>query len=143
MNRAQQSPLTPALPRGAHCTWPGGSDNRHVRRRSAIPSKMCARTPGRQEEHSGAKLRVPRGSLSHGRFHSSQHWKTGSYQSWLPDGTAVLTGSSGKAWTLRVKPRRTHADQCITHANANILLFLTKYWVGKKRQDIHFPQIDV
>lgn len=104
-----------------HTALAGGSDNRCIRRRSAVPSKVCMRTPGRQEEHRGTKLQVPFEASPHGRFHSSQHWKTGSYQSWPPDRTAVLTGSSGKAWTLQVKPsslhspsRRTEPDQCIT-----------------------------
>ena len=106
----------------------------------ALSLTRCARELQADSKNTGEQSSgVPFGGLSHGRFHSSPHWKTGSYQSWLPDGTAVLTGSSGKAWTLQVKPsslhspsRRTQPDQCITHANANILLFLTKYWVGQK-----------
>lgn len=106
----------------------------------ALSPTRCARELQADRKNTGEQSSgAPFGGVSHGRFHSSQHRKAGSYQSWLPGGTAVLPGSSGKAWTLQVKPsslhspsRRTQPDQCSTHANANILLFLTKYWVGQK-----------
>ena len=130
MNRTQQSPVTTLADPVEHTALGREGQTTGASGGGALSPAKCAWELQADRRNTGEQSsRVPSGGLSHGRFHSSQHCKTGSYQSWLPDRTAVLTGSSGKAWTLQVKPsslhspsRRTEPDQCITHANANILL---------------------
>lgn len=117
MNRTQQSPVTTLADPWSTLHLAG-----RVRQQAhpeALSSKVCMRTPGRQEEHRGTKLRVPFGGLSRKvpQQPTLEDWE-------LPEagsqtGLLYSQGPLAKHGPYKVKPsslhspsRRTEPDQC-------------------------------